>query len=92
MGEIILPNEYTLPPDLVNVGVQCVDCQNKKVVYHISVPGPGFPPGPYCYKCLLNRCRASHRIPLPMEAQMLDSLQTDLGILHSKKIFLPGLS
>ena len=78
---VLRPTEYTLPPDLVNFGHKCTDCRSSKVVYQITVPAPGFPCGIYCYKCLLKHCKASHRFPMPMETNLLDALQTDLGML-----------
>ena len=71
---------YTLPGDLRNYGVKCRDCNNPDVVYYIAVPAKYFPTGAYCYKCLLVHCRAAHRIPLPMETEMLDRVRRDLGL------------
>lgn len=87
--KIILPNEFTLPEDLRNFGVKCLDCQSPRVVYQITVPAPGFDKGSYCYNCLLTRCRFSHRIPFPMETEMLDMLQGDLG-LKGHKFYYAG--
>ena len=47
---------------------------------YIDIPAPGFPIGSYCYKCLVRRCALSHRIPLPMEQDLLDSIERDLGL------------
>ena len=85
------PDQFSEPPDLKNLGVKCQDCKSPKVIYYIAVPAPSFPTGPYCYKCLLNHCRLAHRIPLPMENNLLDSLQRDLGLAGpGKKFFFMG--
>jgi len=92
MTDLIKPDEFTLPPDLINIGVKCHDCLSERVIYQISVPALDFPCGAYCYKCLLNHCRQTHRIPLPMELELLNRLQADLGIFHARKIIVPGFS
>ena len=83
----LIPNEYTLPQDLKNVGVKCYDCRSAQVVYHITVPDPKFPLGVYCYPCLRQRCGAAKRIPVPMETGLMDRLEVDLGILPGVKKF-----
>jgi len=87
-----------MPPDFQNKGFMldqelarqaellCIDCNSKKVVYAIFQPyPPAFPRGAYCYKCLLKRCRASNMIPFPIEMDLLDKLQADLGLNKVKK-------
>lgn len=81
------PSPFTDPNDLVNLSQVCIDCKSHKVIYHIAVPAPSFPIGSYCYRCLLNHCKASHRIPMPMENNLLDSLQRDLGMFNPNKRF-----
>ena len=88
-NKIPTANEYLDPGDLVNLGEPCRDCGSKWVIYHISVPGPNFPTGPYCYKCLLKRCHFGpglFQIPKPMPTDLLDKLQVDLGLVPAKVI------
>lgn len=88
MSEIFLPDEFTLLDDLRNTGKKCCDCGSTKIIYHISVPADHFPIGDYCFRCLVNRCRLNHRIPLPMEVNLLDSVQRALGIgVPGKKFY-----
>lgn len=80
-------NRIMLDEDLARqIGLRCRDCNSEKVVYAItySYP-PAFLPGAYCYKCLLERCRHSHMIPVPIEMGLLDKLEADLGINKVKK-------
>ncbi len=92
---IILPNEATLPSDLVNLGLKCRVCQSKRVVYQITLINDRFPVGPYCYPCLLNACRATKRrplfkrqdqyaIPQPMPWNLFARLKVDLGLETAK--------
>lgn len=68
-------------------GLKCLDCGSAKTAYFISFPlGTVFPPGAYCYKCLLNRCRRSRMIPFPIPATLLNSIKQDMGL----KITTPG--
>jgi hypothetical protein len=91
MGDILLPNEFTLPPDLVNTGERCHDCQSRHIVYCITSVNPCFPLGYYCYQCLLKHVRATRRtryntivpeymIPMPMEWNLLGRIKVDLGL------------
>lgn len=82
---------YAESSSLVNLGLECSDCKSHKVIYHIVVAAPGFPCGAYCFKCLVRHCRASSRIPMPMEINLLDAVQRELGIgLPGKKwYFVP---
>lgn len=83
MTDIIIPDEFTLPPDLKNLGLKCQHCHSAQVVFHITDPfliAAGFPLGAYCYKCLLNHCRAASKIPYPIEINLLDRLRVDLGL------------
>lgn len=73
-------NEFTLPNNLINIGHKCSDCGSKFVVYEITVEAIGFPKGIYCYKCLLNYCKISHRIPVPIEETLADKLRVDLEL------------
>jgi len=70
------------------LGMRCIDCGSKYVVYAISKPIlPAFPEGAYCYKCLLTRCRYSHMIPMPIPEQLLDMLKADLGLTPMTKFY-----
>jgi len=70
--------------DTRQFGFKCRDCGSRKVVYFISFPiGELFPPGAYCYKCLVKRCRVSRMIPFPIEEKLLNALKLDLGIKHT---------
>lgn len=61
------------------LGLSCLDCGSKHVVYAISRPyTPAFPEGAYCYKCLSIRCRKSRIIPFPIPENILNALQYDL--------------
>jgi hypothetical protein len=63
------------------LGETCRDCGRRRVVYFISIPlADLFPPGGYCYPCLLVRCRAARIIPFPIEVNLLDRLKADLNI------------
>jgi len=86
-NEIVSPSEFTLRNDLVNFGRHCSDCHSPHVIYQITAPAPGFPEGVYCYPCLLNHCRLSHRIPVPIEVNLADRLETDLGVLPSRNLY-----
>jgi hypothetical protein len=91
------PNELTLPPDLINTGLKCHDCGSRHIVYVITLGNASFPLGVYCYKCLLNRCKATRRtrfnnivpeymIPMPMEWNLLARLKVDLGLEKPSEI------
>ena len=72
------------PTEIVNLGLKC-SCGSRYVVYYISVPDHYFKLGAYCYKCLLNQCRATrtngqYKIPMPMEWDLLARLKVDLGL------------
>lgn len=61
--------------------LKCCLCGSKKVVYAINKPLKGvFPPGAYCYRCLLKRCRLSRIIPFPIPPDLLNSLKLDMGL------------
>lgn len=63
------------------LGETCRDCGRRQVVYFISIPlAQLFPPGGYCYACLLARCRAARIVPFPIEVNLLDRLKADLKI------------
>ena len=63
------------------IGLACTLCGSKKVVYAILEPFKDiFPPGAYCYKCLLGRCRLSRMIPFPIPAELLNKLKLDMGL------------
>jgi len=91
----------SLPPDMPavadeelarQIGLKCCLCGSKKVVYAIEKPfGDIFPPGAYCYKDLLQRCRLSHMIPFPIPGELLDSLKRDMGLsITTPPIYLGG--
>lgn len=70
------------------IGLRCCLCNSKKVVYAITEPFKDvFPPGAYCYRCLIQRCRLSRMIPFPIPAELLNSLKRDMGL----KITTPPL-
>jgi len=90
MSQNPLINETTLPADLKNTGLKC-GCGSRHIVYLITLADPAFPPGPYCYQCLLNHCKATRRnryntivpeykIPMPMEWNLLARIKVDLGL------------
>ena len=61
--------------------LKCCLCGSKKVVYAITEPFKDiFPPGAYCYKDLLQRCRLSRMIPFPIPTELLNSLKRDMGL------------
>lgn len=73
---IFLPGE-----DARQLGVKCIFCGRRDVVYYISNPmGDIFPPGAYCYICLLERCKISRIIPFPIPEVLLDKLKLDMGL------------
>ena len=75
-GLIILDEE-----DGRQVGVKCIFCGSRKVVYAISKSlGIVWPLGAYCYKCLLTRVTKSRSIPFPIPQDLLDKLKHDSGI------------
>mgnify|MGYP001493725782 CR=1 FL=1 len=85
------PDEYTRAADLRNLGLKCRDCGDSHPVYTVSIINGMFPLGTYCYKCLLNRCKATKRpaktppgymcaIPMPMDWNLLSRLKVDLGL------------
>lgn len=90
-------NEYTLKADLINTGCKCWNCGDRNIVYCITLANQAFPLGVYCYKCLLNRCKATRRIrfntivpeymiPMPMEWNLLARLKVDLGLEKPSEI------
>ena len=83
------PRGYVLDDELaVQVGLACLDCKSRRVVYAITNPvPPAFPPGAYCYRCLLARCRAAHRIPFPIPLPLLDALKHDLKLDQGRTFF-----
>jgi len=91
MSDLILPDEYTLPQDLKNLGLKCTDCGSNNSIYEITDPAPGFPMGTYCYKCLLNHCRLGQGFPMPIETDLLNRLQTDLGLTPAKTFYFMGI-
>ena len=97
MNNIPQANEFTLPVDLLNLGLKCRDCGDKHVVYTAKIINNRFPLGTYCYPCLLKRCRATRRlvlnsmrdeyaIPMPMEWNLLGRLKVDLGLEKPSQI------
>ena len=62
------------------LGLKCIDCGSRKVVYAISKPLPTFPEGAYCYKCLRTRCIKSRMIPFPIPEDLLNNLKRALGL------------
>jgi hypothetical protein len=82
------PDALSLPGDLVNWGRPCVDCGSRNVVIQINEPGSGFEKiGPLCYRCLLTRCGAARRFPCPIDEDLLDQLELDLGVLPGPKVY-----
>jgi len=73
---------FMLPGETArDIGVPCLDCGKRNVVYFISKPmGTLIPVGAYCYRHLLARCKAARMIPYPIEAALLDKLQADIRI------------
>jgi len=80
------------------LGIRCRECNTKKVVYYIAVPmytqkgHPVFEKGAYCYRCLLQRCRLSRRIPFPIPEELLNKLKLDMGLaIHTPpRMYRPG--
>jgi len=83
------PDAISLAIDMVNWGRRCVWCGSKHVVYQINdpYPGPFERTGPYCYQCLLAACAIGRRIPYPIEEELLNQLEFNLGILPGPKIY-----
>ncbi len=88
MEDILIPDGYTPPGDLVNLGHKCRDCGSKYVVYQNTKTTRAykggrlvhtFPPGAYCYKCLVNHARALKWVPTPIELTMADRVETAIG-------------
>lgn len=68
------------------IGLKCLDCGSKHVIYAITAPcPPAFPAGAYCYKCLLVRCGKSQMIPFPIPETVLNMLKHDLKLDRIKK-------
>lgn len=96
MAELVIPGKFTDSADLVNLGQKCHICGAKQVIYFIDRPEPGFTVGAYCYPCLLAACGSTRnlgprgwrfRIPVPMEFNLMDKLQTDLKILAPPRLY-----
>jgi len=96
MGALVIPNQFTMSSDLVNLGLKCHDCDSRHIVYCITQASQFYPLGSYCYKCLLNRCKATRRkryntivpeymIPTPMDWNIFASLKVDLGLETTKQ-------
>ncbi len=89
-------NEWLTPDDANQFAIKCRDCSSKKVVFHITVPAlpqgllPGIPVGAYCYKCLVARCRAAHRIPTPMSVDLYDAVTRELTGPGKILLTMPG--
>ena len=68
------------------MGLKCMDCNSKHVVYAITNPyPPAFPAGAYCFKCLSVCCVKSRILPFPLPEHLLDALKHDLRRLATKK-------
>ena len=63
-------------------GLRCGRCGSRHPVYFISFPigFDTFPPGAYCYPCLIRRCRQSRMIPFPIDQVLLDKIKLDMGL------------
>ena len=88
---ITLPNiAVTIADERIakDIGLVCLDCGSKDIVYAIAVPRPPvWPAGAYCYRHLLERCRRSNQIPVPIPADLLDKLRHDLELDPRKRLY-----
>lgn len=70
--------------------VKCIECGSPKVVYAITKTVDGWPPGAYCYKCLLAMCKKTRQIPFPMPEVLLDNIKKSLGVVYTQAPVIIG--